>query len=103
MESFDPNSPAAMFATILARLKNQDREMIRVAREVAETVEAKHSENSTVLESILVQTKLTNGRVIILEGDVKELQGKWKYALGWIAGAVAVATVVLWLAAHFLV
>jgi hypothetical protein len=102
MDTFDPNSPAAMFATILARLKNQDKEMVRVAAEVAETVREKHAENSKVLDSILVQTKLTNGRVIILEGDVHELKGKWRTALKLLTGVFAVAGFIWGIIAHFL-
>lgn len=81
--AFNPLSVDAQFAGLHATLAAQDAS--RNARMDLQDIE---------LKEIKAQTKLTNGRVTVLEG-------KWKIVAGWVAGAAAVATIAVQLVLHF--
>jgi hypothetical protein len=94
MEIFDPNSLTAMVATIMERLKQQDEGTRKLALGLNEAIDVRHKENTRILDSIFVQTKLTNGRVT-------KLEDKWKYVVAWAAGASFVCMILWTVFVHF--
>lgn len=81
---FNPNSVDATIATVIERLNFQD-----------DTRSEQHAENKKVLGEILVQAKLTNGRVT-------KLELRWRYVIGFAAGASAIAAAIWKIVERFL-
>jgi hypothetical protein len=65
---FNPFSLDAQVATVIEKLKHQDRKSAEM-----------HAQNTKVLGEILIQAKATNGRVT-------KLEMQWRYVMGCAAG-----------------
>lgn len=86
MSDFNKNSSDAMFATILLRLDQQDKDRLLDVKERTEfraLVVERFDEGTLRMERIEAQTLKTNGRVT-------KLEAKWGVVTAKIAGALLV-------------
>jgi hypothetical protein len=91
VSEFNPRSNDAMFAKILGRLDSQDKKMCERLEAQDKFVEVRHLANAHTLDSILIQTKATNGRVTKLEKIEERRAIRWQLAVKVGAGVSTIA------------